>query len=194
MALERVTFRITGVSPLLMNNPAVMKKPGEDAGAKIKKIPLPEEEAARLVYRDDKGRIYGPATGFKSALISAAKGRKFGKTSAPALLKGTVFCPVDVERVFLVHPKSGKPLTDSDYVVDSRRAVLSSGAKKVGVVRSRPRFENWACDVTLEIETEVVEPKAVEDMLQLAGRTIGYLDFRPEKGGSFGRFEAKLKK
>jgi hypothetical protein len=194
MSLERFTFAVTGESPILMNNPAGMKKPGDEPGAKIKKIPTPEEEARSLVYRDEDGQIFGPAMGFKSAIMSAAKGRKFGKVSAPAVIRGNVFCPLDVERVILKHAKTGKPLTDKDYIIDSRRAVLTSGMKKVGVVRSRPRFASWACDVVLEIETDALEPKAVEDLFKIAGRTIGYLDFRPEKGGSFGRFTVSLKK
>lgn len=194
MALERFTFTVTGESPILMNNPAGMKKPGEDGGAKIKKIPTPEEEAKSLVYRDPEGRIFGPAMGFKSALISAAKGRKFGKVAAGSVIRGNVFCPLDAERVYLRNPKTGKPLTDKDYTIDSRRCVLSNGAKKVGVVRSRPRFEAWSCDVVLEIDTEAVESKAIENLFVIAGHTIGYLDFRPEKGGSFGRFTVAVKK
>lgn len=194
MSLERFTFVVVGETPILMNNPAGMKKPGGNGGPTRPKIPVPEEEARSLVYRDEAGRIFGPAMGFKAAIMSAAKGRKFGKAFAPGVIRGNVFCPLDAERVFLKNPKTGKPLTDKDYTIDSRRVELQSGTKKVGVVRSRPRFEAWACDVALEIDPDGVEVAAVEELFKIAGRTIGYLDFRPECGGSFGRFTVALKK
>jgi hypothetical protein len=189
--LQRFIFEITGLTPILMNNPGGMKKPGDDAGAKVRKLPTPDEEAKGLLYLDEKGRIFGPANGFKSCIVRAATGKKFGKVSAPMVIKGNVFCPVDTERTLLYHPKTKKLLTANDYTVDSRRAVLM---KTRGIVRSRPRFEHWGCDVVLEIETDFVQPSVVEDLLQVGGRTVGFLDFRPERGGSFGRFEAKLKK
>ncbi len=192
MALKRYRFRIVGLCPILMNNPGGMKKPGDDAGMKVKKVPLPDEEAAGLVYAFSNGQLYGPAMGFRSALIAAATGRKIGKRPAPGLLKGAVFCPVDVEKVPLFHPKTGRPLTTKDYTVDSRRCVLTNNGKKVGVVRSRPRVEEWACEVELEIDDDFVDVATVAETLDLAGRTKGYLDFRPQCGGSFGRFKAEL--
>lgn len=193
--LEKFTFEVTGESPILMNNPAGMKKPGEDGAAKVKKLPTPEEEAKGLLYIDSKGQLFGPAMGFKSAIARAATGRKFGKVAAPGVVRGNVFCPIDVERVILLNPKTKKPLTDKDYTVDSRRAVLKNGGKKVGVVRSRPRIESWMCEVVLEIETDVVDAETqILPLLQLAGRSVGFLDFRPENGGPFGRFTAKMKK
>lgn len=192
--LEKFTFEITGTSPLLMNNPAGMKKPGEDGGPKVKKLPTPEEEARGLLYIDSDGKLFGPAMGFKSAIATAGKGRKIGKAFVPALVRGNVFCPIEVERVTLLNPKNKKPLSDKDYTVDSRRAVLKNGGKKVGVVRSRPRIESWACEVLLEIDTDFITAEHVTELLQLAGRSVGYLDFRPENGGPFGRFTAKLKK
>ena len=189
MALERFRFRITGTTPILMNSPLGMKKPGSDGSAKVKKVPSPEEEAASLLYRNEDGTVYGPA-GFKSAITTAAKGMKFGKVGAPGVIKGSVFTPIDGERIPLFDPKTKKPLTDKDYTVDSRRAVIpSSGA---GIVKSRPRFERWGCIVELDIETDFITPDAVLGLMKKAGQTVGYMDFRPECGGSFGRFEAEL--
>jgi hypothetical protein len=192
MAIERFTFEITGTSPILMNNPAGMSKPVEGPQIK-KKVPTPTEEAEGLLYIQPDGSLCGPAMAFKSIAATAGKGRKIGKAFAPGLVKMAVFTPIDVEFVTLYDPKTRKPLTKKDYTVDSRRCVLKNGGKAAGVVRSRPRVERWACDVVLEIDTELANPKDIEQLLQLGGRTVGYLDFRPEKGGPFGRFEAKLK-
>lgn len=192
MALERFKFKITGTTPILMNSPLGMKKPGSETVAKVKKVLAPEEEAASLLYRNPDGTVYGPA-GFKSAIATAAKGMKFGKLGGPGIIKSSVFVPIDGDKIPLFDPKTKKPLTDKDYVVDSRRAVIpSSGA---GIVKSRPRFERWGCVVELDIETDFVDPvKTVLMLLKKAGQTVGYMDFRPECGGSFGRFDAELVK
>jgi hypothetical protein len=51
------------------------------------------------------------------------------------------------------------------------------------------------CIVELDIETDFVDPvKTVLMLLKKAGQTVGYMDFRPECGGSFGRFDAELVK
>jgi len=189
--LKRFAFVVTGVSPILMNNPAKMKPPEGKATAKVPKIPAPEEEARSLLYRDDEGRIFGPAFGFKSAIVSASKGRKFGKQGAPGVIKSNVFLPLETERVYLFDPKTKKPLSDKDYTIDTRRTVLN---KTKGVVRSRPRFERWGCQVELDIETDVLDADVVLEFFKIAGPSVGYLDFRPERGGPFGRFSVELKK
>lgn len=191
MALERFRFKITGTTPILMNSPLGMKKPGESVG-KVKKVLPPEEEAASLLYRNQDGTVYGPA-GFKSAITAAAKGMKGpGKIGLPSVIKSSVFVPIDADKIPLFDPKTKKPLTDKDYTVDSRRAVIpSSGA---GIVKSRPRFERWGCIVELDIDTDYIELPLITTLLKKAGQTVGYMDFRPECGGSFGRFDAELVK
>lgn len=188
MQLEKFTFAITGVSPILMNNPINMQKPGGKGATNVKTIPSAEEEAKKSLYVLPDGKLFGPALGFRSGLLEAAKGRRIGKKSAKTILGGAVFCTG--EQVLLYHPKSRKQLTNKDYIIDSRRAVIQ---KTAGIIRSRAKIELWACDVEFEIDTALVEPSLVEEVLQMAGKIVGYLDFRPQKGGFFGRYEAKLK-
>lgn len=187
--MQRFKFEVIGTSPLLMNCPFGMKAGG--AVPKAKKIPSAEEEAYSLLYRNPDGTVYGPP-GFKSAIKTASKGMKAGKVGMPSVVNGSVFVPVDCERIALFHPKTRKPLTDKDYIVDSRRAVIPSS--KAGIVKSRPRFEKWGCIVELDIDTDFIAVDAVLMLLKKAGLTVGYCDFRPEKSGSFGRFEAELVK
>ena len=47
--------------------------------------------------------------------------------------------------------------------------------------------------VPLEIDTAILRPEQVDEALNLAGRIIGIGDYRPEKGGGFGRFSAAIK-
>jgi hypothetical protein len=174
-------FKIVGTSPLLQHSPAGMKV--DSGGLKTKKKYIPEEEAAAGVYRNPKGEIVIPSIAFRSAILAAAKNRKIGKLSARSVIAGSVF-PIE-EYCPLVHPKTGKQVTK--YTVHSCRAVV----QRSGVIRSRPKFDDWACDLAVEVDTEMLpNVEIVLELLNLAGKIIGVGDWRPEKLGTFGRFVA----
>ena len=178
-------FLITGKTPLLMHNPAGMLKP---PGPKppSERIPKPEDEAKAGTYWNDDGSFYFPSSAFRSAMIGAAKGLKAGRAGVSGLVKAGVF-PV-ADRVNLLHGKTGEPLTE--YEIDVRRAVpRGQGA----VSRARPRLDSWKCVLELEINESFLSVPVALALLQRAGEMIGIGDYRPEKGGWFGKFTAELK-
>jgi hypothetical protein len=186
--MEGITiYRITGVSPLLMNNPEAMGQGNEGLGTK--KIPTPEEEAAAKVYRLESGQLYVPAVAFRSSIIGkggGASGRKIGKMTANARVAAGVFtvetkCP-------LIHPKTGKPI--KEYQINIMRAVVQNN----GVRRARPEVPEWACDLALEIDTDFISPELVLELLNISGKVAGVGDYRPQKKGPFGRFKAEIRK
>lgn len=182
-------FWVEGVYSLLMNNPVGMQGgPQEKLGRK--KIPTPEEEAASKVYRMDDGALYIPSGAFRSALLTAATGRKVGKTAATTVLRGTVF-NVD-EKTPLVDPQTGEVI--KDYDINTSRAVVQGN----GVMRSRPEVWPWGARVFLEIDDEGVAPSVIEEIFRVAGRAVGVGDWRPGrtsgggKGGPYGRFRVDM--
>jgi len=187
--MQLVTFEITGTSPLLMHNPAGMARNGSALGTK--KIPKPEDEARAALY-EEGGDLWFPAQAFKAALVSVSKGRRLSKRAATGVVKGSVF-PAE-ERCWLIHPETGEPLGADDYEVDIRRVVVQRSA----VFRARPKITRWATKVAFDIDPDVISPDPDGSLpillylLNIAGRTIGVGDFRPECGGPFGRFEAEL--
>lgn len=183
MGITITSFRITGISPLLMNNPAAMAGPSE--GLARKKIPSPADEAKSKVYADDKGHLFVPTMMFRSALLGACAGRRIGKVGAKTVIAGAIFTVAD--RAPLVHPTTGKPITD--YAISTMRAVVQGS----GVQRSRPEVREWACDLDLEVDSEFVpNVSLLVELLNIAGRIRGIGDFRPQKGGPYGRFRADL--
>jgi hypothetical protein len=181
---EMKVFRIIGISPLLTNNPASMKR--ADTGLGTKKIPTPDEEAAAKVYEDGNG-FYILSESFRSAIIGSgggASGRKIGKFSAASRVSAGMFT---VEpHATLLDPQTLKPLTT--YQVDTRRAVV----QRQGVLRSRPMFAPWAVRLHVEIDTDFVTPNHILELLNIAGKVAGVGDFRPQRKGTFGRFKAEL--
>lgn len=183
--MEMFQFRITGVSPLLMNNPASMG--GSDNGLKSgKKKYDPEIEAEARLYRNERSELVVPTIAFRSALFRAGTSRKIGKVAAKTVIAGAVF-PVEQECIIL-DAKSKKPR--KDYEIHACRAVVNNA----GIIRHRPMIKDWALDLALEIDTELLpEPTVVEELLNIAGKIVGVLDWRPQKLGSFGRFTAELR-
>lgn len=179
--MSTVRFRLTGMTPgIMMHNPASMRAPGGDGRASRKKIPTPEEEAETGAYKLPSGQLYVSSDAIRECMVSGGKGYKIGKDFATSLLKSTVFaiepfCP-------LVDPETGEAI--HDYEIDTRRVVI----QKASIMRSRPLVPQWATEVELEYDPDFVNPNNIEDALGVAGRRVGLWEYRPEKGGPFGRF------
>lgn len=70
---------------------------------------------------------------------------------------------------------------------------LSMGPKGVkgttGVLRAFPHFEKWEGSVRIYVLDDTIPKDIFEKVLREAGNFVGLGQFRPEKGGYFGRFE-----
>lgn len=176
-------FGITGISPLLMHNPAGMG--GQATGGMARKtIPTPEDEAESGSYRLQDGGLYFPSIGFRSALWTGASGRKIGKMTARNAVAQAVF-NVD-DKTPIVDPETGEELRNYEILIT--RVVV----QKSGVHRARPMLPKWGAVLSLEIDTEVLGPEEVAQGLNIAGRAVGVGDWRPEKRGPYGRFSAEI--
>ena len=185
MSSQIVVFKVTGLRPLLMNNPVSMSRGGKTVGAP--KIPTPEKEAATKVYRTDGGQLYFPAVGFRSCIIGrggAASGRKIGKRTANACVAASVF--VVEEKFLLDHPETGEPITD--YEIYTCRAVIQGN----GILRSRPLIREWGGKLPLEVDEDFLTLNQLEELLNIGGKVAGIGDFRPGCKGSFGQFQVEL--
>lgn len=185
--MELFTFRITGVSPILQNNPAKMQASKDDSLKSGKRVYDPKIEAEAAVYRNERKEIVVPSIAFRASLFKAGTGRKIGKMSAKTVIAAAVF-PVETHCI-LVGQKNNKPI--KDYVIHSCRCVVN----KAGIIRCRPLIDAWATDLVLELDTDFAPglQKVVTELLNIAGKVAGVMDWRPERLGTFGRFTAELK-
>lgn len=184
MALERSTFTVRGIYPMLMSSPLAMVKHSE-AGIGKKKIPTAEDEAESRAYRLEGGQLYVPSAWFRNGCVYAVRGRRIGKMAAPKLFTAFVF-PVE-ERLPLVDPETGEPL--KAYEIDVRRCVVA----KSGIMRARPRIPRWQTSVTFDHDTDFISYDHIKEALDLAGRMSGCGDFRPSSPGGkragYGRYQ-----
>ena len=179
MKPEIVTFRVIGTSPLIQNNPVEFIGKIETQSLGTKKVYNDEDEARLRLYKDADGHLCHPSEAFTRAMVKAVAGRKFGKLFATAAMKGSVFI---TETMSIIEDAKGNPLTK--YDIDRRSVVVG----KARVLRCRPIFTQWSIRIAFEVNTAILRPDQVKQSLALAGMVVGVGDFRPEKGGRFGRF------
>lgn len=182
IAKRKMTFAIRGTSPLIMHQWSEKAKremrDKQQSGKKTKTRENrdPEAEAKAATYVDDEGQIGIPGMAFKSALVAAAhKDIGIEKTLVRKAL-------------FLVTNDSNKvlPIEGSEPVVREDMVRVGMGSADL---RYRPEFAEWTCKIELEVDSELLQRDDVLALVDRAGFGVGICEWRPEKGGEFGRFE-----
>lgn len=178
MPMRRIRVIIDGRTPLLTHNPEAM-----GSGAKAKRgtrIPEPADEAEAGCYRMEDGALAIKGEAPRGAILHAAGA---WKTKRSATMKSHLSHITVIEELTPLLDRAGEPLTS--YEIDRRRAIV----QKQGIIRARPKFNEWSCTFTIEYDPVLVpEPKLIVDILQDAGGRIGIGDYRPKCNGWFGRF------
>ncbi|QIL73369.1 hypothetical protein G7048_03885 [Diaphorobacter sp. HDW4B] len=185
--MEQLRLKITGTAPLLMHadtlaNPlSVAAKAHKELTAKRKKTDADHLDIARSeflagCYWSAEDGIYVPGQNFDAAFCAGAKLQKLGTH-----WKRGAFVLED--RVKLLHdgPDTPDALWNEPAFVDCR-GVKVGQAK---VMRYRPIFLNWAAEVMLTINPEVLSVREAQKAVSDAGALIGVGTYRPR----FGRFE-----
>lgn len=172
---------IKGTSPLLINRfkeqdevvEAVKKSTKKDYGT-------PREQAEATAYRDEKTqKIWIPTSWVTGAIRTVASDYKLpGTRKSVKSISGGAVVPVTEKAYFEEDYKV------SDVEIDSRPVVI----QRARIMRHRARLEEWSVRCVLEIDDEILPVDHVHAILNDSGRRAGLGDFRPQKGGPFGRF------
>jgi len=176
-----ITFWIKGTSPLVQHNWSnkaleMMRKTAAER-RKVKKVARnPEDEGRSAAYRTASGEYGIPAMGFKASLISAAhKDLGIEKTM--------------VRKAFFVlcnDPGLVLPMECSDPVI--REDTVRVGVSQTDL-RYRPEFTCWRCKIKAHVDAELLTESDVVNLVDRAGFGVGLCEWRPEKGGDWGRYE-----
>jgi len=184
MNFQEFRFSITGLTPLLMNNPDSMNEGNGGTVKPGKRKYEPAHEAQIREYRDENNHFVIPTIAFRNALLEACVGKKIGRLSAIRIISPAL--EITTEWVVLLDD-AGQPITE--YVIDNRWVVIQ---KKDRILRSRPRFDIWNAILKMAIDLEFADAETIKDLLNDAGRKIGVMDYRVTKKGWFGKFQAEL--
>lgn len=192
--METLKVRLTGDSPLLMHsargaNPL-------DAGVKAhkmltikrKKLDQDHDAIARseweiALYYDPELGPYLPSTNVRSAIVEGGRLNKLGA----AVQRGTLIAD---EKLKLLYkgPRTPDELWAKQFV-DARSVVVGTSR----LMRYRPAFpRGWSLEVEIYHDPSVIDAGQLTQCLENAGRLIGLGDFRPNRGGPFGRFTSEV--
>jgi len=171
-----IDVEVTGISPLLQH-----RYPLEDSGSQstAKNKKQKTDDVEKSLYRLSDGTIYQPSIHLISSMKKAGARYQIpgqGKATYRNLIgSGAVLVSPDA----IPHDKQA-------FEIDVRPVVIKSTGGRIP--RCRPIFKNWSLKFTIEYDEEDISAETVKEILDHAGRRVGIGDFRPEKGGPFGRF------
>lgn len=196
----RISISLIGTSPLLLHNPD-LADPDHPITKQIKEITNGKgwnenEELRRKVERFEWfGGLYivpgidGPAlpvANIRQCLIEAGRiTRGDGVKVERALSAYEQHVPLVYEG-----PRDRDRLFDRPEFQDRRSIGIGSGRAKRRVMRMRPKFPRWAVVADFELDTEILTPERMSEIVSLAGRAVGLGDNRRN---AFGRFTGEVK-
>lgn len=196
MAIQQANIKITGISPLLQNNPQTVDP--FNRYAKAKKaitnkrtsktdddlIDLGNLETESKIYFDEKIGVYVPATWLTEAIICTGFSvAKIGR----AKMRGGLFATED--KIQLYYRGQSKVKTITDVVMNPEfrhRMLLKQG--QVRVPKDAPIFHEWSFSTDVEFDDSVVDFGSLKRIIDRAAKYGGFGDFRP----TFGRAIAEV--
>ena len=186
IGVSYIGFHIQGISPLLTHNPESMgdTRPGAKKGSRI---PEPEVEAERGLYRLEDGSCGLKGIAPRTAILSAASAFKVKRFVTMRSILSHI--SVTEELIPLINSETGKRFQNFSEI-DRRRVIV----QKSGIIRSRPKFNNWSLYFTIAYDPALLEEAGLQvlpDIVNDAGNRFGIGDYRPDCAGWFGRFSLK---
>ena len=140
----------------------------------------PHQEFLDATYfYDKKKKIYGmPVSAVKACLINAAH-KDIGVEKT--LVRKAVFIKCD-------HPEGLLKMECSEPVMREDCVRLSMNSTDL---RFRPQFDKWRVPLEINYDEALMKPQEIINLFARAGFGVGLLEWRPEKGGDYGRFEVR---
>lgn len=179
--MKTINIELKGISPLLINRfkendeqPVAIKKGKRDYGT-------PREQAEKTAYADPKTKLlWIPSSWVTGTISTVASDYKItGSRKSVKSVSGGAVVPTD-EKIYFTQKYKLK-----DVEVDSRPCVV----QRARIMRHRSRLEKWGLKFSLECDESIIPTAQLHEILNDAGRRAGMGDYRPPRGGPFGRFK-----
>lgn len=187
--MELLTIKITGTSPLMMHadtfaNPLhPTTKAHKELTSVRKKSDDMHEAIARSefiagAYWDKVNGFYIPGANLDATFLAGAKLSRQGTQWKRGAL-------VVTDKVKLLHdgPATPEALWENPAFVDCRGVKVGTAK----IMRYRPIFREWAAELEVALNTEVLNISEAKKAIEDAGALIGTCEYRPR----FGRFEVR---
>jgi hypothetical protein len=184
--METIKLKIVGTSPLMMHSDKLANpldpatKLHKELTSKRKKVDedhlaIAKSEFISGCYWHKDDGFFIPGQNFDSTFITGAKLQKLGTHWKRGAL-------VLENRVKLLHsgPVTPHSLWESPENIDCRGVKVGTAK----IMRYRPIFLEWAAELTVSINADVLNLSEAKKAIEDAGALIGVCEYRPR----FGRF------
>jgi hypothetical protein len=210
--LKKIDIKVKGRTELLMHNARLVNpmdpatKEVAEAYAEWKRLKT-DDAFERLCNAEFRGSMYHlesdgvvigpywPSDNLSACLKAAGAKIKKGRASlkntvaAAVLPDGDGFNPLTYQAFGgSKAPRDLETLWVNGNYHDTRPSRVGSSK----VMRTRPLFKKWGFEAPFLLDTEILDPEDLDRVLLIAGQVIGIGDWRPEKGGRRGRFDATV--
>lgn len=188
------TITLTGTTGLLMHN-SRLSDPLDPVTKELKKLSgkqrkteedheaMAQIEHAGGLYIDPDIGPYLPADNIHKCLFKGAARFKLG----PRITTGIIIS-TDVNPLAYKGPRTIEALW-ADEQFRFRHSVVVDRKR---IMRTRPLFPTWTCAADGILDPSELEFDDLVRIAENAGSLVGIGDWRPEKGGRFGRFTATV--
>ena len=179
------TVRIVGITPLSQSRqhdePKLEGERPDDYDKRTWRSKL------NISERDGKQTVVIPAHGLHQAIASAAK---YSKRQIPGQGKATWTAKFTAGITLLEDPALNIAPATVDAVTISANADGIRGSGK-RVPRKFPVMPKWSATFDVIVLDPIITEEIFREMLAAAGMFVGIGRFRPEKGGTNGRFRVE---
>jgi hypothetical protein len=124
--------------------------------------------------------------GIKNAMATAAS--RYAEFANKPIVRGAVMITnaVPVEMHGLLLPIRSKSGSAFDFQIGR-----IGNFPKVANPTYRARYDDWEVDVEIKYLKNAINIEQIMFLLEVAGFAVGLHEYRPEKGGVYGRFRVK---
>jgi hypothetical protein len=193
----RLDVHLTGVTPLVMENPR-LSDPDDSFTRDIKSITSKatrtEDDRREIERLEFLGSLYlaedigphVPGLNIRGCWVEGGKARKLGTAIERSAIVLTLSAPVEYDG-----PREAEGLWKNGTTYKFRAMVgLGSGRNKRRVPRMRPMFSEWELSVEVELLSQFLDRSAFVDVVSSSGMMVGL-------GGArrigYGRYTAVVK-
>ena len=181
--MKILKFRFESVSPLLQHDDK-MANPFNDYTKRMKAISSKRKktdddlmEMARIewmasLYHTERKGYYMKAECIEAAMLAAAKDKKLGKAFQAAV-------SVPDDPVFHFEHESLPP--EELFRMDAYRDFRTVKVQRANILRCRPIFCDWHCDVDIWYEESRWNERELKDVVDFAITGLNSVDSKPSK-------------
>jgi hypothetical protein len=177
-----IDVAIEGTTPLLCNRFTDAAQMSASSGNRIAAVGdkgTPMEQAKARLYAGHDGKPCIPQPNLFRCLIDAGTFFKAGKSKVTTQKSSLIPACVEVTGIEL-------PIQHKEpWSVDTRAVRIPSTG---GRILSPAELQRLAARFTMSVDTDLISPKLVRELMDAAGKRIGLGDFRPSCKGPFGKF------